>query len=270
MPSQLKTQNSKPKTPALTRRRLEALELRSIHRARNWSKADVSVVEWPLDSGKLVVVKDLKRSPLWFRVLAGRHFLRREWIALRALRGLQSVPEPIVRIDADAIALAHCAGQPATSLGDGSLSPEVLGRVEALVAKLHARGVVHCDLHGDNILVDDYGQITLIDWATASVFGASARGVKKWTFEEWAALDDRAVAKLKVRHAPHLVSPRECDILLNGGSRAYRAVKSLRRVREKLRGKKDVERVDVVEKLAAHLQNEGVVVAGTNPKSESN
>jgi len=254
----------------LTRRRLATLPLRSIHRARNWSKADVSVVEWPLDSGKLVVVKDLKRSPLWFRVLAGRHFLRREWIALRALRGLESVPEPIARIDADAIAIAHCAGQPATALGDGSLSPAVLQRVEALVSKLHARGVVHCDLHGDNILIDEYGQITLIDWATAGVFGSSVRGAKKWTFDEWAALDDRAVAKLKVRHAPHLISLHERDILLNGGSRAYRTIKSLRRVREKLSGKQDVGRFDVVEKLAAHLQNEDVVKGNSSSKSGSN
>lgn len=250
----------------LTRRRLETLPLRSIHRARNWSKANVSVVEWPTASGQSVVVKDLKRSPLWFRIVAGRHFLRREWAALRALRGLDGVPEPIARIDADAIAIEHCAGQPATSLGDGSLSPESLRRIEELVTTFHARGVVHGDLHGDNVLVDEQGDITLIDWATASVFYPSARGAKKWTFEEWAALDDRAVAKLKVRHAPQLVSPRERDILLNGGSRIYRTVKLLGHMKDKLRGKKDAGRVAVAEKLAAHLQNEGAV---HNIKSES-
>ncbi|MDF2440546.1 MAG: hypothetical protein JWN98_1530, partial [Abditibacteriota bacterium] len=153
MSSPVETQSSS-KTPTLSRHRLATLPSRSIHCARNWSKADVSVVEWPPASGKLVVVKDLKRSPLWFRVLAGRHFLRREWRALRALRGLECVPEPVARIDADAIAMSHCPGRPTTAIGDGSISPQALQRVEELVSKLHRRGVVHCDLHGDNVLID--------------------------------------------------------------------------------------------------------------------
>jgi serine/threonine protein kinase len=218
-------------------------ERRSLHRARNWSKADVSLLEWPPDSGQNVVVKDLARCPLWFRLSAGRRLLKREAQALRALDEVENVPRLVAVIDADAVAMTHCAGRQIVewthdSSTLGALPIEVLSKLEALLREVHRRGVTHGDLHGDNILVDESGDVSLIDWATGCDFGPHPRGLKCRTFEEWRSLDERALAKLKKRHAPDLLSERERDLLENGGSRAYRAVKSLRRARQKLRGKK--------------------------------
>jgi hypothetical protein len=240
----------------LSRKTLEQLPLRSLHRARNWSKADVSVQEWPLGSGQLVAVKDLKPRPLWFRILIGRYYVRREWKALCALHGVEGVPRPITRIDSDAFAMELRPGRQANEYADGTLPAEVIVKLEALIAAIHARGVAHGDLHQDNILVNENGEVSLIDWATASIFGAQPRGAKRWTFEEWAALDDRAVAKLKVLHAPHLINERERDILIHGGSRAYRAIKKLRGLRERIKGKKSGERAAVLRKYIEHVQNE--------------
>jgi len=211
------------------------MPLEVLHPARNWSKADVFRGEWPPGSGRRVVVKDLRGRPLWFRLLYGRAVLNREWKALSALHGVPGVPEVIARPDADVIVIEFRSGMPAVEFSDGALPAEVVGRIEQAVRELHARGVTHGDLHRKNILVADDGTITLIDWATASFFGPRPRGAKAVSFAEWCALDDRAVAKVKARHAPELMTPREREIMLQGGSPLYRAVKQVRYVGERLR-----------------------------------
>jgi len=92
-------------------------------------------------------------------------------------------------------------------------------------------------LHGGNILVDNLGDVSLIDWATASFFGPHPTGPKAVSFANWRALDERAFLKVKLSHAPHSITPREREILLNGPSALYRLVKNLRFMLQKLRGK---------------------------------
>lgn len=220
----------------LTRRRLETLPRETIHEARNWSKADVSVAEWPPQSGQRIVVKDLNRRALWFRVFAGRYFLRREWRALSTLKNLDEVPDPIARPDADCIVLELKPGRQLESMKPEEVPPGVSEKVERLVQQIHARGVTHGDLHGNNVLVDEEGNVALIDWATASTFGAKPRGSRKFFYEEWRALDERALAKIKIVHSPQELSERERDLILHGGSQIYRFVKKFKYVLEKVRG----------------------------------
>ncbi len=229
-------QTPNPKTPRLTRRKLQGLERESIHKARNWSKADVSIAEWPPKSGQRVVVKELKNRPLWFRILAGRYLLRREWRALCALNNVEGVPNPVARPDSDTIVMDFFPGRPLDSLKSWQLPDEVVPKVEALVTQIHELGVTHGDLHGYNVLVNEAGEITLIDWATAGIFGKRCYANKAFTFNEWKALDERAVAKIKILHSPTDITEKQHDILLNGGSRIYRFVKNFKRLRERLRG----------------------------------
>ncbi|HEX8464308.1 MAG TPA: hypothetical protein VF627_06800, partial [Abditibacterium sp.] len=79
-------------------------------------------------------------------------------------------------------------------------------------------------LHRSNVLLTPEGEVTLIDWATASVFRRKKSLFKSFTFAEWRSLDVRAVAKLKARHAPESVSGEEKEALLNG-SKIYRLVR---------------------------------------------
>lgn len=241
MPSpQFKTQNSEPKTPAktprLTRHKLKELPRESIHQARNWSKADVSIAEWPPKSGQRVVIKELKDCPLWFRVLAGRYLLRREWKTLCALADLEGVPAPIARPDSDTIVMEFRPGKPLDKIFWWQAPDDVVEKIENLVTQIHARGITHGDLHGYNVLVDESGEIALIDWATASTFGERRGAAKSFTFEEWRALDERALAKIKIAFAPTEITPFQHDLLLNGGSRIYRFVKSFKRIGESVRG----------------------------------
>jgi len=219
----------------LTRRALKNLPRESIHTARNWSKADVSLAEWPPNSGRQVVIKELRGRSLWYRVVAGRYLLRREWRALRALKKVKGVPDLIARPDCDTIVMEFRAGQ-TIEQSQNEVRSDAIVKIEKLVQAMHARGITHGDLHGYNILVDESGEIAMIDWATASTFGPRRRGFKAFTFGEWQALDERALAKVKIENAPHSMTPREHDLLLNGGSKIYRGIKQFKKLGEALRG----------------------------------
>ena len=230
----------------LTRAVLEQLPQRSLHRARNATKADVYAIDWPQENQPLVV-KDMQRCALWFRALAGREFLRREMRALRVLSALESVPRLEHPIDADAFAMQWRAGHKLSECDEKRITPQILDEIAALLAQVHERGVTHGDLHAHNILFDEQGNLCLIDWATACVFGSRRAKFKNWTFEEWRALDERALAKLRALHAPQTLNERERDLLVNGGSRAYRAVKAGRRRLDKLRGKKSGSNAQILQ-----------------------
>jgi tRNA A-37 threonylcarbamoyl transferase component Bud32 len=144
--------------PRLTRRVLDTLPMRTLHAARNWSKADVYLSEWPPQSGHKVVVKDFKKRALWFRIVAGRYFLRREWQALRVLDGTRGVPRAIAKPDADSLVVEYVRGEPLSEIPRRTISDATMDRLETLVRTLHERGVTHGDLHLENILVDEDGQ----------------------------------------------------------------------------------------------------------------
>ena len=188
-------------------------------------------------NGQKVVVKDLKPRSLLFRLFGGRYSMKREWNALRALQGLQGVPAPIALIDADCFVMELRGGTPIKKLARGTISDNTLQQLQSLLSEMHGRGVTHGDLHGGNILVDNLGEVSLIDWVTASFFGPHPIGLKAVSFANWRALDERAFLKVKLMHAPHSITPREREILLNGPSALYRFVKNLRYALQKLRGK---------------------------------
>ena len=208
---------------------------------RNRSKATVRVGVWPPESGASVVAKDIGSQPLWFRMAYGRSVLRREWRAMAALAALPEVPSALYHVDADCIVMECRPGKPAHELpGDGELD-QLIVQLEALVGRIHRMGITHGDLHRDNILRADDGSLSLIDWATSCVYGEQPSLWKRWACREFAALDRRAVAKIKARHAPHLLTDAERAILIRGGSRMYRLVKRFRAaIRRSLgRGKRE-------------------------------
>jgi serine/threonine protein kinase len=221
--------------PRLTCQAFRDLPRQLLHAARHWSKADIYLAEWPPDSGSRVIIKDFSRRPRWFRTLIARHLLQREWHALQALEGIEGVPHAVARPDAHVLVQTYCGGQSARDISCSKLPPGVIARLEAIITQVHSRGVTNGDLHLNNVLIDKTGGVTLIDWSTASCFGCRRRGFKAWTFVEWCALDYRAIIKLKVLNAPHLVTPAEGAVLVHGQTPLYRAVKRLRRLADAVR-----------------------------------
>ena len=200
----------------------------SLHAARNSTKARVSLVEWPPNSGQQVVLKDGSARPWWFRVTFGRYQMQREWKTLLFLNGMKGVSRPLFRAGPDAIGTQRLAGVSLLTVAQGDLPDSAIEQLEAVVNELHARGVTHGDLHFANVLYDAQGDhISLTDWATASIFRPTRRGFKAWMWREWRALDLRSLAKIKRRYAPHLLRADEHALLNSGGTPLSRAVRKV-------------------------------------------
>lgn len=114
--------------------------------------------------------------------LVARVLLRRERRALAALAGLPQVPT----------LLAHGRGWLVRSWFDGeplhralALPRDFFAHLGDLVARLHARGVAHNDLHKEpNVLVLADGRPALVDFQLASVHRPGSRGLRTRSAED--------------------------------------------------------------------------------------
>ena len=247
--------------PRLTRETLETLPKTALHTPRNSTKANVYFVEW---NGQKIVVKDIRNRPIWTRFTVALWLLRREIKALAALEtaGLRETPH-LRGQGRDFFAARFCQGQQLKKFARGEVQSAVIERVEAALQRAHAAGIVHGDLHRENILVDENGQISILDWASASVFGQNKR--RLW--HEWLALDRRALAKIKARYAPQLLADEEKLILEQGGSPLYRKVREFGfRVRRAL-GNKKADSMQRSVKTYSKLANSAPESPTTPPES---
>ena len=128
-------------------------------------KADLLLVQ---AGGARWVVKDFARKPRWAR-LVGRLVIARETRAYRALGAVEGLPRFAGRIDAHALAIEHVAAVPLAFAPERTRDgAQKLHQLRAIVDRLHAAGVVHCDLRGrDNVLVDREGRLWVVDLASA-------------------------------------------------------------------------------------------------------
>jgi class III lanthionine synthetase len=107
------------------------------------------------------------------------------WMATRyPLAGPEAPRDEITAYTEDALAIAE--------------------RVIALVEQVHRRGIVVADLHPANILVDDTGRASLVDFEAAfdvqdeDVTGIGAPGFRAPAWRRGFAVDDHALAVLKL------------------------------------------------------------------------
>lgn len=151
---------------------------------RNAWKADV-VLEGP------TVRKDFsRRGPL--ARLAGRLLLDREQRALIRAEGIAGVPRFVARPHAHALVMTRVEGTPLNALKAGDVDEAFIGKLAALFAALHARGVAHGDAHLRNILARG-SEPGLVDFATA--WTTRTPGHRSRVFEWFCQLDRRQLYK---------------------------------------------------------------------------
>ena len=194
--------------PGLSRENLAQLTVRVLRPAER-ARPDVRLVNV---AGRLCVVKDYAaEAPLFKRVL-GAYLVSRERVAFERAAGLDGVPALVGTLGLCALVTEYVESTEATTAPHGLLTQGFFAELEALVRSLHKRGVVHADLKKlENILVTPAGRPILVDFTAAFVTGSNA--VTAAIFP-WIADDDlRALAKLKLRCAPELLSDAERDFL---------------------------------------------------------
>ena len=156
------------------------------------------------------VLKDYAGCDARFSWWLGPLLARREARALTVLRGIGGAPELIQRVNRRALLIEHVAGIPINTAAPVPGWSTFFERLYELVAAVHQRGVAHCDLRSpSNILIDEQGQPFVVDFVACVFRGGRWNLANRWLFGQFCRADRNAVAKLKSRVAPHLVTAQE-------------------------------------------------------------
>lgn len=191
------------------------------------TKADLLVVD--LGQGPMVV-KDFGNKVWWMRQF-GRLQIRHEVKAYRFLAGLPGIPRLIGRIDRYALALEKIEGRQLGSAPERLTRGIVLmSRLEAIVERMHAAGLVHWDLRGrENVLVRGDDELFLIDFQSA-MWARPGGWPHRLLFPMMKRVDDAALLKWKQILQAGPYTPEEEAFL-----RRYRFWRSLWIINPKVR-----------------------------------
>jgi hypothetical protein len=163
------------------------------------------------------VVKDFGGRGFLFRRIVGPWLLDREERAYRDLEGIDGVPRVIARPSRPTLAIERIVGGvPVGAECRDRLDAQFFDRLDAAIRAMHARGVVHLDLHQKrNILVDPDGRPHVVDFASSLRLG---RGIvrRRILLPILARLDRYAILKFKAKYAPTLTTPSERRALRRG------------------------------------------------------
>ena len=114
------------------------------------------------------IFKDFSSRAFLVRHLVGRFLIGREVRALRRLEGIDGVPAQAFRIDGTAMAARYVPGRALAELKRAQIGTDYLVALEALLRRVHARGLVHLDTRGGgNLLLMPDGAPGIIDFQAA-------------------------------------------------------------------------------------------------------
>ena len=190
-----------------TRKDLATGEYEIIVKGR-WGNADL----YQYQNGKDIwVVKDFSPCPPFIRKTWGRFMVKREFKALKKLKGIAGIPAEPFLMDVYAVCYRY---QPGTILKD--MTPESIGEdffseFENLVNLMHQRNMVHLDIRNQrNILVTDKGKPALLDFQSSLNLENTPRALhkimkdidisgvyKNWSKKKPDSLDSRRRAHLE-------------------------------------------------------------------------
>ena len=185
------------------------------------------------EKGVRAVVKDYSTSKFLFRNSVGRFLVWRESKAYRKMKNLKGIPSLYRVIDGLALVMEEIPGRNLEDIEDKMEIPQAFfDALKDLVAGFHERGLAHCDLkRAPNTLFGHDGLPYIIDWG-ASISEREFRLFPlNLIYSRFLRDDDIAIIKIKLRHTPGAVTPKEKK------SYRYRSgpEKMLRGIRDRLR-----------------------------------
>jgi predicted Ser/Thr protein kinase len=197
----------------INRENLEARKIEEIRRGRPW-EPDILLVRGDTQP---CVIKDYRRRPFLYREGVGVLSVWNEARMYGKLSGVSGIPRCYGRLDRHAIAIEYISGRNASKVKPDELPPEFFASLQAIVNRVHEKGIVLCDLRNrKNVMVSDDLQPYLIDLCTAFERGSRWNILRRLAFNAFFEDDLMGVAKLKKKLRPELLTAAEADRLRNG------------------------------------------------------
>lgn len=175
---------------------IDAAPTLSVRRGRNRNKAELRVCR---AGGRCWAVKDYRKSPWWIRHTVGRAFVARETRAYERLAGVPGIAPFAGRLGSFTLATEHVDASSLAEHADGSLTEVVFDRLDALLAAIHERGVVLCDLTHRDVLVSGRGRVYAVDLATAWILPERPGPLRRRLFRHLRDADRFRAARLRAR-----------------------------------------------------------------------
>lgn len=197
--------------------KLITMELKSVKRENLHSLANIYVGKgtqadiWLTKiNNQLAAIKDYHSRGFLFKSLFGRWLIAREFEIYKKLQGINGIPDVYKLLDKDAFILEYIEGKDCSNFDRGSLPEEFFIRLRNLIDDIHLHGVVHCDLKKrTNIIITKEYQPFLIDFAASFTKGSRFNFIRNWFYKQFYQDDLNAIAKLKKKVSPHLLTQEE-------------------------------------------------------------
>lgn len=203
---------------------------RGILRSSSGTRPTIWVVE---DNGIQAIVKDFSTNGFFYRNIVGRFLVWRESKAYEKTKHIKGVPHLYRSIDGLALVIEKIQGKNMEELeGKKKISQVFFDNLKDLMDRFHQRGVAHCDLkRAPNIMLGTDGLPYIIDWGAAIFQKEFGFYPLNLVYRRFVRDDYMAIIKLKLRHAPEMVSSEEKERY----SRQSSGEKFIRSVRDVLR-----------------------------------
>jgi RIO-like serine/threonine protein kinase len=180
----------------------------AVLREAGGARPEVRLEDW---DGLRVVVKDYTVRSTWVKLIVAGYLVKREAEAHRRLRDVEGIPPALPVTDPHIFAHVYVEGRSVPDVAE-PLTPEFFDRLYQIVAAIHERAMAHGDLKRlPNILMQPDGMPALVDLSAAIMSGSNpiVAAILGYIQED----DLRAVAKLKKRQAPELLTEEEIERL---------------------------------------------------------
>jgi len=180
--------------------------------------------------GRPAVVKDYRRYQGTPLSPVARLLVRREAKVLKRLQGWKHAPALLGTLGGLALGMEFIPGD-TLSAGVQGVSQEVFDQLQSALARLHAAGITHNDLHGTNVVVSA-GVPVLLDFTSAL---RAPRWLRNWPiFRQLRRSDMKNLVKMRQRltgmkpsaeQAAALAEPGWVQAVRNTWKRLYRRIK---------------------------------------------
>lgn len=196
----------KDHTQPFARSQLADMQPRLVNKGR-WGNATLTLVQHERQPW---IVKDFRGCPPVVRHVWGLFMVRRELLALDRLDGIPGLPQNAFRMDAYALAYRFMPGTTLRDTPADGTPPEYFRALEAMVKRMHERGVVHLDIrYRRNVLVLDDGSPGLVDFQSHLRIDRLPRFLQRWL----RGADLSGVYKHWCRRHPATLGPEQQKVL---------------------------------------------------------